>query len=311
LIFSGVLLVGGLNMSSEHPVAAPMPVLHALAAALPGLTFVAMAARGDLLRGAPVRGLTWRQVMLAAAISMTLGVLIATYVEGVGAFGAILLTLAHNGIVADGVAIGDAIENAQAILSEGEQFVVNLVAAAVLAPLVEEFAKGLGVRLMMTRRTTRGQAFLLGAAAGAGFGFLEALLYGLGGIQDGGPGAWWEIMLVRGGSTSLHVFNTALVGLAWWHWSNGGSQRAGWVLFVAAVLLHALWNGLAVTLYSRIFVLETLSERTAELIAIGLIVPLALSLIAGIAVLARRLREPDPPPVAGTPLEVMRPWLGG
>ena len=64
--FGVVLLAGHLIMSSESPVALPMPPLHVLAATLPGLTFVALAGRGSLGRGRPVRGVTWRQITLSA-----------------------------------------------------------------------------------------------------------------------------------------------------------------------------------------------------------------------------------------------------
>src|SRR5438477_3856078 len=69
-VYAAVLLVGGLDMAAFQPVAAPMPLLHVLAAALPGITLVGLAARGSVLSGRRVLGLTWRRVTLAAAVSM-------------------------------------------------------------------------------------------------------------------------------------------------------------------------------------------------------------------------------------------------
>jgi hypothetical protein len=310
--FAGVLALGGLNMAAVQPVAAPMPLLHALAGLLPGVALVALASRGSFLRGAPVRGLTWRQVTLAAAIAMTVGVWTALYVEGLGGIAAVVLLLVHNGAFVDAASFDDvqsAIEYADLILTENEQFAANLIVAAVLAPLSEEFGKGLGVRFMMRGPTTRAQAFALGAAAGAGFGFLEALLYGVAGVEEG-LGHWWEIMLIRGGSSSLHVLATGLVGLAWWHWSVGRQRAAGWRLFGLAVLLHAVWNAFAVTLFSKIFGLDTLSDRTIAVLAYGVVAVVSLAFIAAIVATARRLREPTPARVEGTALEAMAPWLG-
>jgi len=246
-------------------------------------------------------------VMLAAAITMSLGVTVAVYVESIGSFGAVVLTLVHHGAFQTDV--WDQIGRSDEILSGNEQFVANLVAAAVIAPLIEEFAKGLGVRFVLRRHNTRAQAMVLGAAAGAAFGFVEAQLYGLGGVIDD-AGRWWLYLLLRGGSTSLHVFNASLVALAWWHWSFGRRPRLGALLFGAAVVVHAIWNGLLVTLTSRIFGLETLSERTVEIIASALVSVIAVALVGALPLIAGRLREPPPPAVVGTPLAGMSAWLG-
>lgn len=307
-----VLLTGWWVTSASDPVALPMPLLHTLAAGVPGITLVALVARGSVLGGRPVRWLTWRQVTLAAAISMTVGVQIAIYVESIGSLGAVLLLLVHNGAFADATSYAEVRETlrlSRLILTHNEQFAANLVTAAVLAPLAEEFAKGLGVRIMLRRDATRAQAFLLGAAAGAGFGFLEALLYGVAGISSDHLDRWPLIMLIRGGSTSLHVFNTALVGLAWWYWSIGKRARVGWALFATAVFLHALWNGFAVALDSRILGIDTLSERAVEWVAYGVTGLIAVGLVFALPVVARRLRD-ERSLVEGTELAVMAPWLG-
>ncbi len=312
IVFGAAVLLGELNMASGDAVAAPMPLLHVLAAGVPGVTYVALASRGSLLRGVPVRGLTWRQLTLAFALSMGVAAMIAMYVNSIAGACSTVLLLVHNGTfhhVADGSDFSYRIRHAKDILSHNEQWAANLIAIAVVPPIVEEFAKGLSVRFMMRGNTTRAQAFALGAAAGAGFGFLEGLLYGAGGIAES-LGDWWIIMLVRGGSTSLHVFNTGLVGLAWWYWSIGKRPRVAMLLFGAAVVAHAVWNGLAVTLFSQILWLRTVDNRTLEIATYAMVAVLGTLLITSIALVARRLREPAPPPVAGTPLAAMGPWLG-
>ncbi len=305
-VYGGVLLCGGVVMAAVQPVAAPMPLLHALAAGLPGIGLVALAARGSFRSGQAVMGLTWRQVTLAVAISMTIATTIAIYVEGVGSFGAVLLLLVHNGafeFARDQDNFWDIVQNSDVILSRNEQFVLNLIVASLIAPLIEEAGKGLGARFMFRPWTTRAQAFVLGAAAGAGFGFLEAMLYGVAGVRQSGPGGWWTIMLVRGGSTSLHVLNTGLVGLAWWYGTFGGQKRRAWLLFGLAVTLHALWNGFAVTLDSRILGLDTLSQHVLTVIAYVIVGVLAAAFVTAIPLIARWVREP----AAGPSDEVLEP----
>jgi hypothetical protein len=311
-VFAAVVLAGALNMTSGDAIAAPMPLLHVLAAGVPGVTYVALASRGSLFRGVPVRGLTWRQLTLAFALSMGVAAMIAMYVNSIAGACATVLLLAHNGtfhLVYEGSDFSYRLGHAKEILSHNEQWAANLIAIAVVPPLVEEFSKGLSARFMMRGNTTRSQAFALGAAAGAGFGFLEGLFYGAGGITDN-LGDWWIVMLVRGGSTSLHVFNTGLVGVAWWYWSVAKRPRTAAMLFGAAVAAHAVWNGLSVTLFSQILWLRTVDNRTLEIATYAMVAVLGTLFITAITLIARRLREPVPPPAAGTPLGAMAPWLG-
>lgn len=311
MAFAAVLGTGGIIMFGDPPVAAPMPLLHAAAASLPGMTLVALAARGSFLRGRAVRGMSWRQVMLAAAISMTVGGAISIYVESLGSAAGVVLLLLHNGAFAQAATSRDiftSIRDAPLILSRNEQFIANLITAALLAPLIEEFGKGLGARFMMRPTNTRAQAFVLGAAAGAGFGFLEALLYGVAGIQND-LNQWWVIMLVRGGSSSLHVVNAGVVALAWWYAMRGRGRMAV-ALFLAAVISHAVWNGIAVTMDSRILGLNTLDDRTLEYVAYATAGGIALAFVALIALIARAVRDAPPPPVEGTALAGLAPWLG-
>lgn len=311
-LFAGVLVIGQINMRADSPIAAPMPLLHVAAAALPGLTFAAMAGRGSVLRGVPVRWVTWRQFTLAIAIAMTVATTIAVYVESLGSLGGVILLLVHNGAferAQDWNSINDRIGDSNFILSRNERFFAALITASLLAPLSEEFAKGLSVRFLLRRTMTRGQAFMLGAAAGAGFGFLEAMLYGLNGISNN-LADWWQIMLLRGGSTSLHVLCTGLTGIGWWYWTVAKRSRVGVGLFALAVLFHASWNGAFTLLESRILGLDTLSDRALEVIAYVIVAVVSSAFIVAIPIVARRLRDPAPPTVEGTPLGALAPWLG-
>ena len=78
-----VVGVGHLNMTRESPLAIPMPLLHTLGAVLPGVAYLAFAARGSLLRGVRVRGLTWRQVTLAWGLAIAVGAMSAGFVNSI------------------------------------------------------------------------------------------------------------------------------------------------------------------------------------------------------------------------------------
>jgi len=311
VVYGAVLLAGQANMRMESPIALPMPLLHVLAAVLPGIALACMAARGGALRGHPVAGLTWRQVLLAAAISMTVATTIAIYVESIGAVFAVVLLLVHNGafeFASNSADVFNVIDISALILTENEQFLAGFITAAILAPLSEEFGKSLSVRFMMRPATTRAQAFVLGAAAGAAFGFLESMLYGVSAIS-GDLSFWWAIMLIRGGSTSLHVICTGLAGVGWWYWSSAHRHRPALALFGLAVAIHAVWNGFFTLLDSRIFGLDTLSVSTLEVVAYIGVAAVSVAMIVAVPLIALRLREPAPPSAAGTPLESLTPWL--
>jgi hypothetical protein len=202
-------------------------------------------------------------------------------------------------------AVFDVLEMADEILSDNEQFVAGLITAAVLAPVSEEFAKSLGVRFLMSPNSTRAQCFLLGAIAGAGFGFLEAMLYGLGGISED-LADWWVIMVVRGGSTSLHVICSGLAGLGWWYWTIARGHRTAVALFTVAILIHAGWNAAFTAIDSRIFLLDTLSNRTIEIIAYSIVAVVSGLMIVAVPLVAVALRERASEADA---LDGLEPWL--
>jgi hypothetical protein len=134
------------------------------------------------------------------------------------------------------------------------------------------------------------------------------MLYGFAAISDD-LGFWWAIMLVRGGSSSLHVICTGLAGVGWWYWSRARRHRVAISLFSAAVLIHAGWNAFATVLESRIFGLDTIDNTLLDIAAYGIIAAFSILMIAAIPLVARRLREYTPT-VEGTPLASMAPWLG-
>ncbi len=119
-----------------------------------------------------------------------------------------------------------------------------LVDVSVVAPLTEETGKALGARL--SRPASRPEAFLAGAAAGAGFAVVENVLYALAGAAFGGP--WTAIVVARAMGAAVHPLATGLVVTGWWEARHGGGARALGRGFFAGAGVHALWNGTIVAL---------------------------------------------------------------
>lgn len=128
--------------------------------------------------------------------------------------------------------------------------------SVVQAPIVEEFAKGLGVYLifLVGRRAFDGplDGVVYGALVGAGFAFTENIQYFAVSLISGGLQEASFTFLLRGIlSPFAHVMFTSVTGFALGLAARRGA-RAGraigpWLAgMLGAIVLHGLWNGSAV-----------------------------------------------------------------
>lgn len=148
-----------------------------------------------------------------------------------GATGAIVLALVLSAVLAVGSVRPVGVSSA-------------LVSAVVVAPLVEEATKGLGLRWVSDEHVEAEDGLVYGAAAGLGFSATENLAYGVTAYFDGGLDPLvWTIGLRTFTSSLLHASASALVGYALWRGRAGsGSTALVAVFYAAAVLLHAVFN---------------------------------------------------------------------
>ena len=150
------------------------------------------------------------------------------------------------------------------------------VAAVVIAPVVEEFAKALGLGRFRRRIQELEDGIIYGAGLGLGFAATENLVYGVTALLDGGFGDAIVTILVRVVSSMLlHSGASALLGFGYGVAVLRG--RGLWSLlpyYVVAVLLHAVYNylvstrqliGLAVAVIMVAYVATTLRRRIERL----------------------------------------------
>ncbi len=146
-----------------------------------------------------------------------------------------------------------------------------LVFVAVVAPLVEEVVKTLGVGLVGPwLRPSPGRAFLLGVASGAGFALVENVLNGT------VIGSFWVLgVFSRSAATLMHCATGGLMGWGWGElWT--GQRPWRWLLaFVGAVSLHGVWNGLVIGTVASGLLAATHPDDMAWM-AIGGLVVMAL-----------------------------------
>ncbi|MFE1645481.1 PrsW family intramembrane metalloprotease [Microbacterium sp. P01] len=168
--------------------------------------------------------------------------------------GLLLLAVAWGAVVAVAIALG--VDLVLSILfGVGDSAAHDALRAVVQAPIVEEFAKGLGVLLIFAsaRRAFDGpvDGIVYGGLVGAGFAFTENIQYFAISLIEGGAEQATATFFVRGIlSPFAHVMFTSVTGFA-----LGIAARRGlgpgralgfWVTGMAgAALLHAVWNGSA------------------------------------------------------------------
>ncbi len=191
---------------------------------------------------------------------------------------------------------GALVATAMALLLQAiDQYVLGTPetwAAAIVAPITEEAAKGLFILLLLWMRRHEIDGVLDGIVyagmVGVGFAFTENILY-LGaaymGGDDVGPGGFGSavgVFVIRGiFSPFAHPLFTAFIGVGVGYAvvSRSGAARflAPLVGYVLAVTAHAVWNGSAFFGDGRYFVLTY----------VVMMVP-AFLMLAGFATWARR-----------------------
>lgn len=189
-------------------------------------------------------------------------------------FGAVL------GVFAYGATLGvaAALVFSTALLGTGTASL--FMAAVIVAPIVEEASKGLGLRFARRHITELEDGLVYGAAAGLGFAATETFLYGLNELlQSDLQGALGLILVRTVSSMLLHASSSALLGFGY----SALIMRRGRgpflaVAYVTAVLLHAAYNYLV-------------SSNTWLAFGIAVLVVIAIW-----STLMRRLRDLDARP---------------
>lgn len=153
---------------------------------------------------------------------------------------------------------------------------------AVIIPLIEEAIKPIGVWLLVGSPLTPALGFTAGALSGAGYALLESLALSSAGGED-----WLAVVVARAGTAGIHILTTALMGWALANaWQKGSYMRLG-LVYVLAVLVHGLWNGLTLLVVLGDFSNFYLVEGTHPMISqLFIFAPYGLIIIALISYLA-------------------------
>lgn len=123
-----------------------------------------------------------------------------------------------------------------------------LLAAVIIAPIVEEFAKALGLGLVRKHMDEVEDGIIYGAGIGLGFAATENFVYGLAGLEGGFGAAVTTISVRVFSSMLLHACASALIGYGYGlAVMRGGVPFEALPYYLGAVLLHAGYNFLVST----------------------------------------------------------------
>lgn len=270
------------------------PLVHTVAALGGGVLLIGLVLPDHAGRDARLPA--WRSLALSfawgAACATTLAVFLELVADSLISIGVLAGADAFQG-VSTSEEFGEVVGEADRYLSEGQLLFAAFALFSISAPLCEEPAKALGVRLLRPGATTRAMVFVLGVAAGVGFGTLEAILYGAAVLNET-PGEWWLLMLLRGGAASMHAVATGLFALAIFDLKERRIGRA-LALIAASLAMHAAWNGMSVLAISdSLPIIRDLSDQAVEDVLSTVLGIWSLLNLAILILLARTLRREEP-----------------
>lgn len=118
---------------------------------------------------------------------------------------------------------------------------------ALMAPLIEELFKTIGVWFLKGRQISKAEGWFAGLVSGAGFGLIEAFLYATQGVLLTTFDEWIVFTLGRIGGILLHTITGGIIGMAlsksWREKRPGHAIKA----YLLALVLHGLWNFVAIS----------------------------------------------------------------
>ena len=139
------------------------------------------------------------------------------------------------------------------LIAQGESGDGSWVSIAIVAPVVEEAAKGTFLLLMMTGRrrnelNSLTDCLVYAGLVGAGFAWLEDILYISGGESLGDSLLTAALRLIMG--PFAHSLFTTMFGIGVYFalQNRNALAKAGCILlgYLGAVIMHGLWNGSSV-----------------------------------------------------------------
>ncbi len=187
-------------------------------------------------------------------------------------------------------------------LPRGIGIAFDLSVLSVVAPLNEEFWKGMLVGFFFFRKGGAARCFLWGVLAGAGFNILETFQNSLGILDPAAlsqqqiSGQWWLFAVARAGTGAIHASATGLSALGIYGLLR---RRPRFLLgYPAGVSIHGSWNFLNYTLNGDAFLSQAGPDsRLLDISSVAGLAALFIGCVVLLWTLPARLRDEQPAPI--------------
>lgn len=242
----------------------------------------------------PVSWREWTSGVIYGAVGATFiaSIINTAYLVLVGAW--MIHTFGH----------GDAfnLEDNLPTLPRGWGMVFDLSVLSIVAPLNEEFWKGMLVAFFFFRGGGAGRCFMWGVLAGAGFNLLETFQNSLSVVSPDVVSArtigdqWWLFATARAGTGAVHAVATGLSALGF----HGLFRHKPLYLigFPLGVLVHGTWNFLTYVLAGDAFFSRAGPDSTLlDVVSVIGLVALFAACVVVLWEIPRRLRDDGPAPI--------------
>lgn len=295
--FAVCVVTGQQQVNSPERLPWLFPVTNLAIVSIPSTIIAVTAVRWYLRFNPNAWPLSWREwttgVIYGAVGATAIASVINTAYLVLG--GALLIHLGGHG---DAFALEDNLPNIPRVWG----VLFDLSALSVVAPLNEEFWKGMLVGFFFFRKGGAGRCFLWGVLAGAGFNLLETFQNSLTVLSPDVASArtisdqWWLFATARGGTALVHAAATGLSALGFYGlFRRKPRYMIGYPL---GVLVHGTWNALNYTLAGDAFFSKAGPDSALlDILSVaGLLAWLGLCLIV-LWETPRRIRDGVPAPI--------------
>ncbi len=297
LLFPPLVMAGQLQVNNPERLPWLFPVVNVAIVAIPSVVIAATVAERYRRFNSFAWPISWREwttglIYGAVGATTVAGIINTVYLLGAGA-----LMIHFKGA-------GDAIDLRGNLpsLPQAWGIAFDLSVLSVVAPLNEEFWKGMLVAFFFFRRGGAARCFLWGVLAGAGFNLLETFQNSLSVVspqtvsEQTLGNQWWLFASVRVGTGAMHPLATGLSALGFY----GLFRRKPRYLigYPLGVLMHGTWNFMVYVLDGDAFFSQAGPDST--LLDVLGIVGLATIFVAAVVLLwelPRRIRDGVPAPI--------------
>jgi len=273
------------------------PVVNLVIVAVPSIAFASLVTaryrRANPLSW-PISWREWTTGFTYGAIGATTmgGIVNSLYLAGMGEF-----LVEHHG-----TDFGGPLIDSLRTLPRGWGLFLDLTVLSVVAPLNEEFWKGMLVGFFLFRRGRAARCFLWGVLAGSGFNLLETFGGSVGILDPDGVSQqqlneqWWLFASARTGTALIHGLASGLSALGFYGLlTRRWRYLAGYPL---GVLVHGSWNFLTYVVEGdAMFSQAGPDSALLDVAGIAGLIVLACACAIALWALAGRLSDGAPAPI--------------